>query len=637
MKNISRRNFLKGSLVLSAVAAMGGPSAALAEETAATFADLIKWDAEYDVIVMGMGAAGLAAAKGAASSGAHVLLTEKMNEGKAGGNSKVSGQMFAYAHGEKESAKEYYKTLCGGRHLPEEMLDVMAENVANIMDILADEFGFNKEEMVDHQNDMKPFSPEYPEFEGGEKLSICSLHNGFSDSYLYNSMKQVVESCADMVDIWYESPAKKLIQDPDTKIIVGVQIERGGVLMNVRAFNGVVIATGGFEANPDMMQQYLDVINYAPRGGQYNTGDGIRMAQEVGADLWHMKAFEGLFGFGNATWPEKIGTPCAQPVHGSALSTGASILVGTDGDRFLNETEGCRHGHMYHNGVWENPTYPQKMWHIFDKTQKDLIFEGNLIPEAHIADVKEFDTIEEMAAAIGCPADRLKRTIENFNTYTSEGFDPVAGRAPETMRAFDGVKYYAEYMVNGILNTQGGPRRNEKAEVLNLQGNPIPHLYSAGECGGFTVCMYQGGSNISECIIFGLIAGKNAAVVKAPLPNYEPGKPIESNPAKPGEITDIGAVTEYDTAENEYVTTGSGMMGDVTVRTKIVDGKIVNVEVLEHYETQNIGTLAAERIPEKFIGLSTAEEVDAVDSVTGATITSNALKNAVKAALELAK
>ena len=70
-------------------------------------------------------------------------------------------------------------------------------------------------------------------------------------------------------------------------------------------------------------------------------------------------------------------------------------------------------------------------------------------------------------------------------------------------------------MVSGLLNTQGGPKRSANAEVLDTQGNPIPHLYSAGECGGITVCMYQGGTNIAECITFGRIAGKNAAAFSA--------------------------------------------------------------------------------------------------------------------------
>lgn len=637
MKNISRRSFLKGSAALGAVAAMGSVSVAAADAKAITFADTVKWDAEYDVVVMGMGAAGMCAAKTAADNGARVLIAEKMSEGLSGGNTKVCGQLFAYAYGDKESAKTYYKALAAGRDVPEAMVDTISEGVANMADTLANEFGFNREEFVDWTGKaLGMMSPEYPEMPCSDKMSLWSTHMGFSDGYLYQGFKQNVLDRADKIDVWYESPAKKLIQDPASKTVVGVVVERGGQTMNVRALGGVVIATGGFEANPEMVKQYLNVINYAPRGGQYNTGDGIKMAQAVGADLWHMPIYEGLFGFGSVTWPETIGTPCSQPGAMDALSTGAAILVGTDGDRFVEESSFARHGHLYENGIWENPVYPEKIWHIFDKTQKALIDEKNLIPASHVADVMEFDTIEEMAAALGCKPEKLKATIENFNVFATNGVDYHKDRPAMFMRPFDGEKYYAERMVSGLLNTQGGPRRNENAEVLDTEGNPIPNLYSAGECGGITSCMYQGGTNIAECITFGRIAGKNAAAPKAELPVIV-GEAVESNPAKPGEITDVGAVKTFDTAENEYVTTSKGLMGDVTARVQIVDGKVAAVEVVEHSETPGIGTRAVEEMPAKFVGAASAADVDAIDVVSGASVTSNALKDCVKQALALAK
>ena len=644
MKNISRRDFLKGGAAMGMLAAMGGATMAAAEGEH-TFADTVKWDAEYDVVVMGMGAAGMVAAKTAADNGARVLIAEKMNEALSGGNTKVCGQLFAYANGDKEAAKTYYTALAGGREIPEAIVDTISEGVAFMADTLADEFGFNKEEYMDwtgvdfHGVQMGAMSPEYPEMPGSEKMALWTTHAGASDGYLYNGFKQNVLDRADKIDVWYESPAKKLIQDPETRTIVGVQVERGGQLLNVRALNGVVIATGGFEANKDMVQQYLNMINYAARGGQYNTGDGIKMAQEVGADLWHMSCYEGLFGLGGVTWPVEIGTPCAQPatLTQNALNTGAAILVGTDGHRFLNESEIVRHGHLYENGIWENPRFPEKVYVVWDKTQMDLVKEANLLPEDQLAKVMEFDTIEAMAEGTGCKADALKDTIEAFNTFAQTGVDYAHHREAQFMRAFDGEKYYAMYVYQGLLNTQGGPRRNENAEVIDVHGEPIPHLYSAGECGGITVCMYQGGTNIAECITFGRIAGKNAAAVKEPLPASTAGEVVASTPAKPGEITDIGVVATYDAGENEYVGTGKGMMGDVTVRVTMADGKIATVEVLEQNETVGIGDKAIEALPGRFVGCATAEEIDAVDAVAGATITSGALREAVKAALAQAK
>ena len=188
-----------------------------------------------------------------------------------------------------------------------------------------------------------------------------------------------------------------------------------------------------------------------------------------------------------------------------------------------------------------------------------------------------------------------------------------------------------------MLNTQGGPKRNTNAEILDTDGKAIPHLYSAGEMGGITACMYQGGTNVAECFIFGEIAGKNAAAAKDALPAYTAAAKVESNPLTLGMDTAVASAATYEAGENEYIGTGKGMMGDVTVRVTMADGKIATVEVMEQSETAGIGDKAIEALPGKFVGCATAEEIDAVDAVAGATITSGALREAVKAALAQAQ
>lgn len=648
MEKISRQSFLKGALGLTAAGMLAGCGASSSSAPASsqasggsaasfTFADTIAWDAQYDVVVMGMGASGMVAAKTAADNGAKVVIVEKCAEEQAGGNTKVCGQLFAYANGDKEAAKTYYTALAGGRQIPEAIVDTISEGVANMADTLEKEFGFDSSEYVDWTGvnmggiNMGAMSPEYPEMPGSEKMGLWTTHAGASDGYLFNGLKQNVLDRADSIDVWYSSPAKELIQDPSTKTIIGVKVERGGKTLNVRALNGVCICTGGFECDRDMVQQYLNIINYAPRGGQFNTGDGIKMAQKVGADLWHMECYEGLFGLGGVTWPVAEGVPCAQPatLTQNALNTGAAILVGTDGERFVNESELVRHGHLYENGIWENPTYPEKIWYIFDGTQKALIEADGLLGEEQLAALGEYDSIDAMAEGTGCDPERLARTIQDYNSFARNGRDYKAGREAQFMRPFDGGKYYALYVLSGLLNTQGGPRRDENAQVLDTDGNPIPHLYSAGECGGITVCMYQGGTNIAECITFGRIAGKNAAAAKDALPAYVV-EAVASDPALPGEISDAVAEEEvYETAANQYIGKAAGMNGDVVVRVTMDGDAIAEVEVLKQAETEGIGTLAIDQLPEQFVGLSTEEAINGVDGVSGATITSNALKQAV--------
>ena len=658
MEKISRKSFVKGALglgltgVLAGCASSASSTAASASSTAApaekkefTFADTVRWDAQYDVVVMGMGAAGMVAAKTAAANGAKVVIVEKCEEGKAGGNTKVCGQLFAYANGDKDAAKSYYTALAGGRDIEPEIIDAISEGVANMADILADEFGFNKDEYMDWTGvnvggtNMGAMSPEYPEMPGHEKMALWTTHAGASDGYLYQGLKQNVTDRVDAIDVWYSSPAKSLIQDPVTKTVVGVTVERVGKEMNIRALNGVCICTGGFECNKEMVQHYLNVINYAPRGGQFNTGDGIKMAQAVGADLWHMDCYEGLFGLGSVTYPVEEGIPCDMiaTLAQNAVNTGAAILVGTDGDRFVNESETVRHGHLYENGIWENPTFPEKVWYIIDETQKGEIEAAGAMPEEQLAKLTAYDSIGALAEGIGVDKDRLTKTLKNYNSFANNGEDYKCGREAQYMRAFDGKKYYAMYMVSGLLNTQGGPKRSANAEVLDTQGNPIPHLYSAGECGGITVCMYQGGTNIAECITFGRIAGKNAAAVKDALPTYTV-EAVESAPAQPGDIDDlVGEEETYETADNQYIGKAQGMDDEIVVRVTVDDGKISQVEVLKQNETEGIGVPATEQLPEKFVGLDTEEAINAVDGISGATITSNALKQAVVNALLQAK
>ena len=658
MEKISRKSFVKGALGLGAVGILAGcassasSTAASASSTAApaekkefTFADTVRWDAQYDVVVMGMGAAGMVAAKTAADNGAKVVIVEKCEEGKAGGNTKVCGQLFAYANGDKDAAKSYYTALAGGRDIEPEIIDAISEGVANMADILADEFGFNKDEYMDWTGvnvvgtNMGAMSPEYPEMPGHEKMALWTTHAGASDGYLYQGLKQNVTDRVDAIDVWYSSPAKSLIQDPVTKTVVGVTVERDGKEMNIRALNGVCICTGGFECNKEMVQHYLNVINYAARGGQYNTGDGIKMAQAVGADLWHMDCYEGLFGLGSVTYPVEEGIPCDMiaTLAQNAVNTGAAILVGTDGDRFVNESETVRHGHLYENGIWENPTFPEKVWYIIDETQKGEIEAAGAMPEEQLAKLTAYDSIGALAEGIGVDKDRLTKTIKNYNSFANNGEDYKCGREAQYMRAFDGKKYYAMYMVSGLLNTQGGPKRSANAEVLDTQGNPIPHLYSAGECGGITVCMYQGGTNIAECITFGRIAGKNAAAAKDALPTYTV-EAVESAPAQPGDIDDlVGEEETYETADDQYIGKAQGMDDEIVVRVTVDDGKISQVEVLKQNETEGIGVPATEQLPEKFVGLDTEEAINAVDGISGATITSNALKQAVVNALLQAK
>ena len=600
-----------------------------------TYADTISWDGQYDVVVVGFGGAGSVAASTAADAGADVLLVEKAPEGREGGNTRYCGQLFVYGGEDEEATLEYYKTLAGQHEIPEAMLEVYTKNIAHMYDMVSKLFGIDKSQFVNWTGTaLGSMSPEYPEFPGAEHISLNTLHDGYSDGFLWQQMCKLVTDRADQIDVWFESPATHLIQDPATKTILGVQVERGGENLNIKADNGVVLACGGFENNREMLADYLGITKSNPIGSTYNTGDGITMALEVGADLWHMEAYEGISSLGGSciALPEGVR---ANLTSTAGMTRGAVILVAGDGNRFLREDEPTRHGHIDLGDAWMNVRRPLNSYIICDDTVYSAV--ADTIPDNALT-VEHASSIAELVGLVGVDPDALTATVERYNGYAADGYDPEFGRSAESMSPITGDSFYAIEVCANILNTQGGPRRNENAEVLDVQGNPIPHLYSAGELGGITAFQYQGGGNIAECIVFGQIAGANAAAEKDALPAYEAAQPVESNIQYTlGAMTDLAASAEapqVDLGENEYLgVSHNAMGGDLYVKITMDGDKIAAVEVVAQSETVGIGDKAIETVPGAIVEAGSTD----VEGVSGATITSNAIKEAVEDALSQVK
>lgn len=632
---MDRRSFLQGAAA-SALGVMGaGMLGACSQNREAeqpyTFADTVAWDGRYDVVVIGFGAAGAASAISAANEGANVLLLDKAPEGHEGGNTRYCGQTIAYGNKDVEGTRKYYEALFGSMPIPEDVFSVFVEGVASSADDIAPFLGLDRDEFI-HLHDISPaykiYSPEYPEF-GGENVEMMPLHNGFNDGYLWRAYRQSVVGLKDRVDVWFESPAIRLLQDPETKTVVGVEVGRKGKTVNIRADNGVVLACGGFENNPEMVKDYLGMPKAAPIGTLYNTGDGIRMAQEVGADLWHMHVYETLMILGGVSYVVGEGERASFIQAGQGMNNGSLVMVGTDGYRFIREDEGNRHGHLYQNGVWQSVKYPERFFLVYDQSKLDELLEANQVPRERLDEAYSAPSITELAGLIGTKEGVLEETVSNFNSFAASGKDLSQNRSAESMRPFDDGPYYALELVPTILNTQGGPRRNANAEVVGVDGSAIPHLYSAGECGGVTSNMYQGGGNMTECLVFGRIAGRNAAAEKEPLPPVA-AAPVESSIAYTiGTETDLGDA-EYEAGEGEYIGKSSeGIGGEIVVKVAADGGSITAVEVLKENETPDIGGKALEKLPAMVVESQTTE----IDAVAGATITSSAFLEAVDEAL----
>lgn len=599
-----------------------------------TYADTVVWDGEYDVVVIGFGGAGAVASSTAADEGARVLLVEKAPEGHEGGNTRYCGQVFAYGGENEEGTYEYFQALTGQHKVPEAMLRTYTNGIAHIYDTMEKLTGIPKSgyRNLSGQGMSGAVSPEYPELPSSGTVSLTSLHEGSSDGFLWQTLRSLVTDRTDKIDVWFESPAVHLIQDPATKTILGVQVERGGKTLNIRANNGVVMTCGGFENNPEMVHDYLGLGQYNYLGTSYNTGDGIRMALEINADLWHMENYEADFGYGGTC----IAAPAGERGGANAtmaFASGAAIMVNGDGTRMLREDELARHGHIKQGDVWVNIRRPLKSYIICTAEKYDSVAAG--IPKNAI-NIQKANTISELAKLIHIDPDKLSATVEQYNDFVSKGNDIIYGRAPETMAAIRGNGYYAIEVNADVLNTQGGARRNEKAEILDTAGNPIPHLYSAGEFGGICSFQYQAGGNIAECIIFGQIAGKNAAATKEALPAYQARTAVSSPLTHtPGKTSDLGvSAAEVTTGANEYLgVSHNGMGGDLQVKVTMKDGKIANVEIVKHSETPGISDGAREQVPAAIVKANSTE----VDNVSGASITSRAIKEAVADALSQVK
>ncbi|MDL2218417.1 FAD-dependent oxidoreductase [Christensenellaceae bacterium OttesenSCG-928-M15] len=302
--------------------------------------------------------------------------------------------------------------------------------------------------------------------------------------------------------ILYEHTAEELIVE-DGRVLGVKGTTAAGAPFTIKASKGVILATGGFSANVEMRQQYN--THWADLGEGVSTsnppastGDGIVMAEKIGANL--------------------VGMEWIQLISGGAGSFSASILntmfVNAQGDRFVRE-DGRRD--EIAGAILEQPG--QYMWMISDGHLVDDILGGINISGQPIDDAVDgktlikADTIEELAAAIGADPAKLQETIDAFNASVAGEKDPIGRQVFEF--PIDKAPFYAGTGSTAVHHTMGGVQINELCQVIDVQGNVMPGLYAAGEVtGGIHGSNRLGGNAIADVITFGRIAGKSASQSK---------------------------------------------------------------------------------------------------------------------------
>ncbi len=475
-----------------------------------------KWDMETDVVIVGYGAAGTAAAVTIHDGGGSTIILEKMAQG--GGNTRVCGGNIIVPK-EKEAFIRYLDTL-SFKTTEREIIEVFAEGTIANADWI--------KKMGAELTVFAPLSFAYPETAAGAsfprvpgaetvvKYNIKGTQaEGQPSQRLWKFLSGLVEKRG--IKVLTGTPVKELITDAEGAV-VGVLAEREGKSLYVKAKKAVVLTCGGFENSPALKWDYLPVKPVMFLGNPGNTGDGIKMAQKIGADIWHMTRLACVIGFQ---------TPEFEAAFFPRFLNEGFIFVDKYGKRYVNEAgievhEYYRDLSYFDAERLEFPRVP--LWAIFDEQtcrkgalcratsgyNRDQykwsidnaaeIDKGWIIRGKNVADLAEKMPIDKSV---------LEETITRYNGYCQAGKDVDFGRPREHLRALE-APLYAIKLWPALINTQGGPRRDKDARVLDPFGRPVPRLYAAGELGSIWGYLYQGACNIAEALIFGRIAGSNA-------------------------------------------------------------------------------------------------------------------------------
>jgi succinate dehydrogenase/fumarate reductase flavoprotein subunit len=534
-KGLSRRDFIKTTAIGAGFLAGLEAKDAKAKDTPL----VDHWDKEADVVIVGYGGAGAVAAINAHDAGAKVLVLEKAPV-EGGGSTRMSGGQSAYIEPKDAAgAAEYLYTGSFGT-TPKDVCQAWAEEIANNADWLT--------KMGIKWMDMKPPAgggsrpsrkvADFPNFPGADTLKSLIITGG--GPAFFKAVNQHLKNRG--IEILFDTPGTDLIQNPTTKEILGVKANSKGQDKYIKARKAVVLCTGGFDFNEEMVNNYLRPIPIKFTGWRYNTGDGVKMAQAVGADLWHMNA---LCSAGQA-----FVSPASEIAWMYTRAQGDNFIwVNRYGKRFACESPAWfDHRASMGYTIWDwsdtqkDAGYPCIPFYlIFDEKTRlagpigggsgsmgvaSIPAELGGISETWSKDnsreiqlgwVKKGNTIRDLAVAIGDDIDpaRLEDSVTRWNGFCATGKDLDFARseklAPIATPPFYGVKLYP-----GGFNTLGGPRKNGKAQVLDVKNNPIPRLYTAGALGsteGHIYCVV--GYNWAELQAFGRIAGRNAAAEKA--------------------------------------------------------------------------------------------------------------------------
>ena len=484
----------------------------------------------YDVIVVGAGNAALCAALAARSQGASVLVLEKAPEYFRGGNSYFTGGAIRCAYNGLEDIKALIPDMS-----PEEESSIDVGSYPQTQ--FYDDLMRVTEGMSDPELAQVLVSRSHPtlawlrelglrfvllygrqsfqvegkhRFWGGLTVEAVGGGKGLSD-------QQFDLAASRGVEVRYQTKGLRLLQDRTARV-TGIAVQGPQGLEDISA-RSVVLACGGFEANPEMRTRYLgpgwELAKV--RGVPYNTGDGIRMALEIGAQS-----------HGHWSGCHAVAWDLNAPPYGDRNITDLfqkhsypfGIIVNIEGKRFVDEGADMRN-YTYAKYGREILFQPQRAaFQLFDQKVKHLLRDEYRIAQCTMV---EANSIEELADGLDIHRDGLVDTVQRYNAAVQPGeYNPTVLDGKHTdgidppksnwAQPIDTPPYLGYAVTCGITFTFGGLRINTNSQVIDTEASAIPGLYAAGELvGGLFYHNYPGGSGLMAGSVFGRIAGTSAA------------------------------------------------------------------------------------------------------------------------------
>lgn len=467
-------------------------SKASSEKTEATsgasangYTDPSELKEKYDIVIVGAGGAGMTAALQAKEAGMNPVILEKMpvaggNTIKSSSGMNASETKFQEKEGIKDSNDKFYEeTLKGGKGTNDkELLRFFVDHSSDAIDWL----------------DSKGITLSNLTITGGmsEKRTHRPADGSAIGGYLVDGLVRNVKE--EKIPLFVDADVTELTESKGQ--VDGVKVTMNGKDKKEVKADAVIVTTGGFGANKEMIAEYQpELENYVTTNQSGSTGDGIKMIQNVGGATVDMKEIQ-------------IHPTVQQDkafLIGEAVRGEGAILASQAGERFVNELDTRDKVSAAINALPEKSAYL-----VFDQGVRDRATAIEFYDKQGF--VEEGATIEDLAKKIGMPEATLKATLDQWNADVTEKNDSQFGRTTGMDNALTTGPYYAIKIAPGIHHTMGGVKINTETQVLKEDGTPIKGLYAAGEVtGGLHGQNRIGGNAVADIIIFGRQAGTESA------------------------------------------------------------------------------------------------------------------------------